>query len=233
MVDHAALVHAVGDYAQALLTRYDIGSMLYRLTDHVTAVLGADGAGVSLGLEDRDLAFVAATDGDVATIEEQQIATGQGPCHEAYRTGELIVVNDLEHDTRWPAYRPAAVKAGAMAVLGVPMPIGPSRIGALDVYRWTIHDWDDAEIEVARALANMASGYVLNAGALERSNVLTTQLQRALDSRIIIEQAKGILAERHNITPAEAFQLLRSHARNTQIRAHDLAEKVVDRTATL
>lgn len=233
MVDHAALVRAVADYAQALLTQYDIGSVLYRLTDHVTAVLGADGAGVSLAQGEGDLAFLAATDGDVAAIEEQQVVTRQGPCHEAYRTGEVVMVTDLQGDERWPAYRPAAVEAGARAVLGVPMPVGHNRIGALNVYRHTPHDWDDAEIEVARALADMASGYVLNAGALERADVLNTQLQRALDSRIIIEQAKGILSERHDISPAEAFQRLRGHARRTQARVHDVATQIVDGTVTL
>lgn len=234
MIDHAALVHAVGDYAQALLTNFDIGSVLYRLTDHVTAVLGADGAGVSLTHDDRDqLAFVAATDGDVVAIEEQQIASQQGPCHEAFRTGELVVVTDLEHDERWPDYRPAAVKAGARAVLGVPMPVEARRIGALNVYRHTPHDWDDAEIEVAQALANMATGYVLTAGALERSSTLAAQLQHALDSRIIVEQAKGMLAERHQIPLAEAFHRLRGHARSQQLRVHGLAQDIVDGTVTL
>lgn len=228
MVDHAALVHAVGDYARALLTNYDVGSVLYRLTDHVTAVLGADGSGVTLADDDRNLAYVAATDGHVAGIEEQQIASRQGPCHEAFQTGELVAVADLEHEDRWPDYRRAAIAAGARAVLGVPMPIGERRIGALNVYRRAQHDWDDEEIEVAQALANMASGYVLSAGALERSGILTTQLQRALDSRVIVEQAKGILAERHDISPNEAFQRLRSHARRNQLRIRELAQDIVD-----
>lgn len=233
MVDHEALVQAVGDYAQALLTDYDIGTVLYQLTDHVTAVLGADGAGVSLGDDGASLAFVAATDGDVAELEAAQIVQAEGPCHQAYRTGELVVVADLERDDRWPAYCAAAARHGARAVLGVPMPVGDRRIGALNVYRAAAHDWVDAEVEVARALANMASGYVLNAGRLEDARVLGRQLQHALDSRVIVEQAKGILAERNGISPAEAFHRLRVRARSTNTRVHDLARQVVDGDRTV
>lgn len=230
MVHHAAFVQAVGDYAQALLTDYDIGTVLYRLTDHVTAVLGVHGAGVSLADASPELTFVAATDGTVAAIEEEQIARHEGPCHEAYGTGGLVAVADLEHDDRWPSYRPVAVQLGIHAVLGVPMPIGERRIGALNVYARERHDWSDEEIQIARALADMASGYVLNAGRLERARTLSQQLQHALGSRIDIEQAKGILAERHRITPADAFNRLRSHARSTNTRVHDLARRIVTET---
>lgn len=233
MVDHAALVHALGDYAQALLTNFDIGSMLYRLTDHVTAVLGADGAGVCGPTTTATSPFVAATDGNVVDIEEQQIATRQGPCHQG-----------LPHRRARRGDRPRE----RPALAGLPPRRGRGRCahraGSPDAGRGTphrsaqrlppgCHDWDDAETAVAQALANMASGYVLNAGALERLNTLATQLQHALDSRIVVEQAKGILAERHQIPPAAAFHRLRSHARHHQLRVHDLAQDIIDGTATL
>ena len=233
MVDHAAFVQAVGDYAHALLTDYDIGTVLYRLTDHVVTVLGVDGAGVSLAEQGPDLAFVAATDGNVAAIEQEQITHRQGPCHDAYRTGDLVVVPDLEHEERWTAYRTAALEHGARAVLAVPMPVAERRLGALNIYRRTSHDWDDAEMEVARVLADMASGYVFNAGRLDQARTLSQQLQHALDSRVIIEQAKGILAERNQSSPAEAFERLRKHARSTHTRVHDVAQQIVDGTPTV
>ena len=233
MVNHAALVQAVADYAQALLTDFDIGTVLYRLTDHVTAVLGADGAGVSLADDSPNLAFVAATDGTVAAVEQEQIAQGEGPCHEAYRTGELVVVADLEQEHRWPAYASAAIEHGARSVLAVPMPVTERRIGALNVYRHAPHDWHDDEMEVARALADMASGYVLNAGRLDEARTLGQQLQHALGSRIIVEQAKGILAERNQISTAEAFERLRKHARSTNTRVHDLSRQIVDDTPSV
>ncbi len=125
-----ALVQAVGDYARALLTDYDIGTVLYRLTDHVTNVLGTDGAGVSLADDGPHLAFVAATDGNVAAVEEAQEAQREGPCHEAYRSGDPVAVVDLEQEERWPAYRQTALQVGVRAVLGVPMPVAERRIGA-------------------------------------------------------------------------------------------------------
>lgn len=233
VVNHDALVRAFADYAHALRSHYDVGTVLYRLTDHVVDVLQADGAGVSLARDEHHLAFVAATDGHVAAIEEQQIATGTGPCHDAFRTGEVVAVTDLATEDRWPEYTQAARNAGAAAVLGVPMPVDQRRIGAVNIYKHTAHDWAEHEITVAAVLADMATGYILNAGELEEARTLAQQLQHALDSRIIIEQAKGILAERNQITPAEAFQRLRKYARHTQTRLHDVAAQVVDGTPTL
>lgn len=233
VVNHAALVRAFGDYARALRSHYDVGTVLYQLTDHVVDVLGADGAGVSLARDDHHLAFVAASDGHVAAIEEQQLVTGTGPCHDAFQTGEVVAVADLATEDRWPEYTAAARDAGAAAVLGVPMPAEEGHIGAVNIYRHTAHDWDEHEMAVAAVLADMATGYILNAGELEEARTLAQQLQHALDTRIIIEQAKGILAERNQITPSEAFERLRKYSRHTQSRVHDVAAQVIDGTPTL
>ena len=230
MVDHAALLDAFGDFADALLTDFDIGAVLYRLVDHVTTVLGADGAGVSLADDATTLSFVAATDGDVAEIEERQIVQSEGPCHTAYRTGELVAVTDLEHDDRWPDYRSTALRLGVRAVLGVPMPVADRRIGALNIYWQQPHHWDETEMQVARTLGDMATGYVVNAGRLDEARTLSDQLQRALDSRIVIEQAKGVLAGRNQISTADAFERLRADARSTNTRVHELARQIVEGT---
>ena len=149
---------------------------------------------------------------------------------EAFRTGALVVVPDLATSCTWPGYRDAAMGLGARAVAGVPMPVGHARIGALNLYWQEPYDPPKEELEVAQLLADMASGYILNVTARERAETLAARLQHALDSRIVIEQAKGMLVERHGLRPAEAFQRIRIEARSANRRVHDVAREIVART---
>ncbi len=227
MVDRTALLAAFDEYATALLRpSYDIGNVLYRLTDQVVAVLGIDGAGVSISRHEV-LSFLTATDVDVAVIEEFQATTGHGPCQEAFRTGRQVRIDDLTQDDPREGFREAALARGFGAVAALPMPVHDNRIGALELYCREPHAWTDAELSVAQLLANMASGYVLNNIELSETRTLAEQLQRALDSRIIVEQAKGVLGGRHGMSPNEAFSLLRDHARDTSSPLHEVCTSVV------
>jgi GAF domain-containing protein len=229
LVDHVALTRVLRAYASTLLDDYEIGTVLFRLTDEVVAVLGADGAGVSLTHNGHDLSFVTATDADITAIEEEQVSTGQGPCHEAFRQGRATAVEDLARtDPRWPDFRRGALSLGARAILGLPMPAHGRRIGALDIYRRDPHRWTEEEIQVGQLLADTAAGYVLNAIRLSNTRTLADQLQHALDSRVVIEQAKGVLSERHKLDPDEAFRRLRAHARSSRIRIQQVGRAVVN-----
>jgi AmiR/NasT family two-component response regulator len=108
------------------------------------------------------------------------------------------------------------------------MPLGEQRIGALNLYRRNAQEWPADELDDAQLLADMATGYVLNTRVLHEREKLAAQLQHALDSRVIIEQAKGVIAERHRIDTPAAFELLRRHARNQQQKVHDVASAIVD-----
>ena len=227
MIDQRSLLDVFREFATRLLGPYEIGPVLYELTDQVVAVLGVDGAAVSLADSDGVLRFVTATDADVAAIEEEQVAHDQGPCQEAFRTGQPVVVADLAACRAWPDYRQTAMGRGARAVAGVPMPVGDQRIGALNLYWQAPYEPPEEELGVAQLLADMATGYILNATARERAETLATQLQHALDSRIVIEQAKGMLVERHGLRPADAFQRIRMQARSANRRVHDVATDIV------
>ena len=228
MTDQSALLRAFADYARTLLRNYDIGEVLYRLTDQVVEILGVDGAGVFIADTGDILQFLTATDDRVAHVEEAQIDIGEGPCHDAYRSGDRVTSADLTSDDRWPRYRPAALGRGFRAVAGIPMVAEDQRIGALNLYHRTPREWPADHLEVAHVLADMTTGYVVNARTLSAQRELTTQLQHALDSRIVIEQAKGILAERHTTDPSSAFQMLRLHARSRNLKLHEIARRVVD-----
>lgn len=108
------------------------------------------------------------------------------------------------------------------------MPAASRRIGALNLYRDQPHDWTTEQLEVGQLLANMASGYVINRTEMDDTRNLVEQLQYALDSRVVIEQAKGIVAAQRDITPNAAFDLLRDRARSTSTRLHDVCQQVID-----
>jgi GAF domain-containing protein len=232
MADLSALLRIFGEYARTIAGPYDMGDVLCRLTGQVTELTCADGAGVSIA-DDGRLRFVTASDESVATIEEQQARLPDGPCHEACRSRECVVSADLASDDRWPQHRHLALAQGVTAVAGVPLRASDRCLGALNLYRRGRLGWAAEELEVAQVLADMATGYVLNAGTLSAQRDLAAQLQRALDSRVLIEQAKGILAERHGTDTATAFDRLRSHARSTNAKIHDAAAAVVDGTLRL
>jgi GAF domain-containing protein len=226
VIDHLELIRAVRDFVRALPQSYDVGPMLYRLADQAVEVLGVDGAGVSLE-QDGMLVFVAATDADVRAVEERQLETGAGPCHDAFHAGKPVSVTDLTLEDRWEAYRRTAAERGIRAVVGMPMGTDDRVIGAFNAYRREPHDWAADELDLLELFAEMASGYIFNAAELHRIRNRSDDLQRALDSRVIIEQAVGVLAERHRLEPSDAFQRLRAHARGTNSRLHDLAHQVV------
>ena len=232
MINETALRHAFADHAEAMLQRYDIGHVLYRLTDQVVDVLEVDGAGISLREDPDQLRFVTATDERASRVENAQIA-GDGPGYEAFRSGAIVAVDDLEARGDWPVFREAAGGHGFRSVAGIPMPVAEERIGALNLYRSEPRPWEQEELDVAQLLANAASGYILNWRSLHEQRSLASQLQQALDSRVVIEQAKGVLVERHGIDPDAAFAQLRKHARSNSLRLHDVAGQVVSRELQL
>ena len=228
MIDDTALRYAVRDYARRIASNYGLGDGLYSVTDQSLQVLGCDGAGVSVGDPDGRLRFVTATEQAVVRIEEEQAIAQEGPCFEAYETGELVVTPDLAEEPRWERYRRTALDAGFRAVAGVPMLVEDVRIGAVNLYHAHPHQWAQEELEVAQVLADMASGYIANHRTLAESRRLADQLQKALDSRIVIEQAKGVIAARHHLHIDEAFQHLRAQARSASRKLHDVARETVE-----
>jgi GAF domain-containing protein len=233
MTDQQALIRAFADYARTISGRYDISDVLYRLTDQVQEVLDIDGAGVSLGNADGGLRFVTATDERISHVEERQVTAGQGPCHDAFVSGDRVTSADLAAEKRWPAYTSEALSHDCRAVAGIPMLAGGQRLGALNLYVRRPREWPADELDIAQVLADMATGYIINARTLSETEQVSAQLQHALDSRIVIEQAKGILAERHRIDPATAFDRLRRYSRSHNRKVHDVARAIVEGTLRL
>lgn len=230
-VDGRALRRVVSTYAHALVTGdYDVGQVLFDLADQCLEVLHVDGAGVSLANPDDGLEFLAATDARAHRVEEAQLEHQDGPCLTAFRTGKVVTVDDLDLDDRWPDYAATASALGYRSVLTVPMPVREDTIGALDLYRDDPGPWSEELIETATALSNLATGYVAMSQALDDATELNAQLQRALEVRVVVEQAKGILSERDGRPPGEAYERIRGHARDQQMTVRAVATAVVDGT---
>ena len=232
MADQTALLRAFADFAHTIAGPYEIGDVLDRLTDHATAVLDIDGAGVSLS-DAGELKFVSATDDRTVAIEERQAEFGDGPCHDAYRSSDVMTSADLSAEDRWLRYTPFVIEQGFPSVAGIPMMAADTCIGALNLYRHAPGEWPADELEIARVLADMASGYIVNARTLSAHEQLATQLQYALNSRVIIEQAKGVLAAQTETTTEEAFNVMRQYARRNGRKLHDVAHDIVERTLTI
>ncbi|HVM13664.1 MAG TPA: GAF and ANTAR domain-containing protein [Egibacteraceae bacterium] len=227
MPDHARLHAALTEFVHTVVRDYDIGHTLDLLTDHVTQVVGVAGAGVSLADEDGHLQFVTATDETTSRVEQLQNRVRQGPCHDAHQRGEPVWSADLNAEGRWEKFVPGALEAGLMSVAGIPMTVGHHRIGALNLYHREPRGWED-DVAACQLLADMATGYILHAKRLQESQALTEQLQHALDSRVVIEQAKGMIAARQHLDLDDAFGLLRGYARRNNRKLHDAARDVID-----
>lgn len=228
MPDEERLRQVLLHFAQTLVTDYRIDEMLDNLCSDVVDVLDVGGAGVMLEGDDGQLHFVAASDDRVREIESLQIELDEGPCVHAYRTGERVVVADLERSARFPVFAPRAVKAGLIGVYSFPMRQDDETVGALNLYRSSVQEFTDVDSDAGQLLADLATTYILNARTHDESVRLAEQLQHALDSRVLIEQAKGVLAERHQIPVRAAFERLRRYARHGGRKLHDVARGVVD-----
>jgi GAF domain-containing protein len=228
--DPHKLLESLERFATTLTAGYGVGDVLHDLTAEITDVLDLTGAGVTL-VHDGKQRFVTAAVEAIARLERVQEDHQLGPCVDAVTTAQPMTVSDLEdQDTsrRWPDYSNAAKTAGIRAVAGIPMLAEGSAIGAVNLYVKEPRSWPAEDLQVASVFANIATGYLVHASAARQHQRTAEQLQQALTTRLIIEQAKGVLATQHQINTDEAFLLLRKHARDHHTRIHDVARAVVD-----
>ena len=227
MAGNETLLAALTEFAETLTTHYDVADVLDELTSRAATVLDATGAGVSLGDAKGELAFATASSEMVSRIERVQEQSQLGPCWAAYRTQTLVLITDVAEREDWPEYRAVCLEEDIRSVAGIPMVWDGRSFGALNVYREGPRFWTETEIAAAGILANMATSYVAHASQLDEAKRLNEQLQEALDSRVVIEQAKGLLAGERGVTLNEAFESLRRHARSHHASLRAVAEAVV------
>lgn len=215
--------------ADTMVDDYDVADLLDQLVNACVQVLGVTAAGLLLDDQKGNLALVASSSQETRLLELFVLQNNEGPCLDCVRTGTAVTSGDLDEDRdRWPLFVPAAHRAGFSSVTAVPMRLREQTIGGLNLFMDVPQAVPPENRRLAQALADVATIGILQQRSLHRSHALSEQLQTALTSRIVIEQAKGILAAHHQITVDQAFVLLRKHAndRNATLRA--VSEAVVN-----
>lgn len=215
--------------ANTMAADYDELELLRDLVDSCVRILDADAAGIALARDDT-LGLVIATNEDMKTVELFQFEQQEGPCLTAFLSGETVHSADLETDghERWPRWTPKALALGFRSADAFPMRLHGEMIGALNVYTVRQRTLTDRDSRLGLAFADMATIGLVHQRASDQGEIVRQQLQHALDSRVIIEQAKGILSGREGVTPQEAFDRLRRHARANNQKIAETSRAVVE-----
>jgi GAF domain-containing protein len=233
MAREANLVRTFVELTDTLVEDFDVVDLLTILAHRCVEVLDVAAAGLMLVSSGGELRVVASSSDAMRMLELFEIQAEEGPCMDCYRTGMPVVHEHLTAtDPRWPNFGPRAVTAGFASVQALPMRLRGQTIGALNLFRSTDGSLDESDLVAAQALADVATIAILQNRAMAEARAINDQLNLALTSRVVIEQAKGMLAERAGLDMEQSFNRLRSHARSHNVRLADVARGVIDGSLT-
>jgi GAF domain-containing protein len=220
--------------ADTLVADYDVVDLLQTLVDTCQDVLDTSAAGILLSNPTGELEVIVSTSEASRLVETLQLSAEAGPCIECYRTGRVVSVADIAHAPEgWHDFKTGALLQGFRSVHAVPMRLRDNTIGTLNLLRDSTGDLDAADLVAAQALADVATIGILQERSVRESAVLAEQLQTALDRRVVIEQAKGVVAHTNLVAMDDAFELIRSYARAHQLPVSTVAARLVDMTLRL
>lgn len=225
------LFESFATLADTLVGGYDVVGLLQLLVETCQEALDVAEAGLLLADRAADLELVASTSESASLVETIQLAAEQGPCIRSFRTGEPVAVPDLEADTTsgWDEFRRSALDQGFRSVYAIPLRLRREVIGTLNLFTTVVDGLSERDGRAAQALADVATIGILHERTFRANDLVREQLQSALDSRVVIEQAKGLLSHTHEIPPEQAFERLRRYARNHQMPLAELARQVMQR----
>jgi GAF domain-containing protein len=231
MLRHALMNRTMVQLADTLVDDFDVVDLLTLLADRCVEVLGVSAAGLMLVAPEGDLRVVASSSEAMRLLEVFELQSQEGPCLDCYHSGEAVVNGDLAAAGElWPRFAPVAVDAGFLSAHAFPMRLRGDTIGALNVFRSEVGTMEPALALAAQALADVATIAILQHSAMLEAQTVNEQLNHALNRRVVIEQAKGMLAERAGLDMPGAFARLRHHARNHNLLLADVAQHVIDGT---
>jgi GAF domain-containing protein len=219
------------DLAETLVDEFDVVDLLTLLADRCVAVFDVAAAGVMLVSPAGELRVVASSSDKMHVLELFEEQSEEGPCPDCYRTGMPVINESLSAKMdRWPHFAPQAIAAGFASVSAVPMHLRDSTIGALNLFRSAEGALRDDDVHTAQAFADVATIAILQQGGMSDTRAIQENVQRVLSDRALIEQAKGVLSERHSIEMHDAFNQLRAQAHENQRSLVETAQKVIDGT---
>jgi GAF domain-containing protein len=228
MSRESALVHTFVGLADTLVADFDVVELLSRLTDSCVDVLNVDAAGLMLISPQGDLRVMASSSEAMRILELFEIQAEEGPCLDCYRTGEPVLNQHLsDTQLRWPTFTNEALEAGFHSVHALPMRLRGTIIGALNLFHKTPGEMAEDDVAAAQAFADVATIAILQHRAAIEARVIKDQLNFALNSRILIEQAKGMIAERENLDMDTSFSRLRTYARESNRRLIEVAQEII------
>jgi GAF domain-containing protein len=231
MPDQTLLIRTLVGLADNLVDDFDVVDLLSLLSDRCVQALDVTASGVMLAAPSGALQVVASSSDAMRTLELFQLQADEGPCVDAYRTGEPVVNLDLAAvGGRWPRFAARATAAGFRSVHSLPMRLRGRTLGALNLLRSEEGPLTDADLAAAQALADIATIAIVQHQVVIDAQTLNNQLSAALNSRVVIEQAKGKISEATDTNMDQAFQRLRNHARNHNLRLSDLADRIAQGT---
>lgn len=228
MIPQAQLLSFFVEVTDTLVDDFDLIEFLHTLTTKAAIVSGAASVGLVLTDNQDRVRYMASSNEDGKMLELLQIQNNDGPCLDAIVSGLPVMNADLgEAGERWPMFAPAARALGFQSVHACPMKVRTQTIGALNIFGTDKTRFDPDDVRAVQALADVATIAIIHERLRQEAELITAQLQYALNSRIIIEQAKGALARAQGISTSQAFELIRNMARSTGRRLHDVADAIV------
>lgn len=220
--------------ADTLVADYDVVDLLHWLVEECTRILDTQAGGLMLVDAARVLQLIASTSEEAELVEILQIAAGEGPCLECFRTGRPVTVGDISASAAsWPEFAAGALDHGFRSVHATPLRLRGEVIGTMNLFSVHVGELAPADVSVAQALADVATIGSLQERTIRSANNVAEQLQFALDSRILIEQAKGVLAASSKLSMNAAFNAMRTHARAQNRTLRGVAEDVIARSINL
>jgi GAF domain-containing protein len=226
-VSAVGVERALAQLADLRTSPTGVEAAFQRIVESADALFQVDGTALMLVDRDQVLRNLAVSHLRAALLEELQAEHGEGPCVDAYDDKGTVRADDLRRERRWPGFAPVAARRGLVAVLASPIPYSTEAVGVVAVYASDPHPWSEAEEEAIVAFTDLAAMMILNAMEASERGRVAVELQVALDSRIAIEQAKGVLVGRHGISPRQAFERLRGLARDQRRPLTEVAKEVV------
>ena len=231
MTDQRLLVETLVALADTLVDDYDVIEFMQTLAERSVELLDVSAAGIMLADRDGRLHHAACSSEQMRLVELLELQLEEGPCFDAFRDQSAVRSDAAEDVTaRWPRFAPYARDGGFVAVSAVPLRLRGQAVGALNLFSTDAGALDDHDLILVQAMADIATIGILQERLSHDQSILTSQLETALESRVVIEQAKGIVAERNHIDVDEAFLQIRRFARDTNRRLSDTAGRIVDGT---
>jgi transcriptional regulator with GAF, ATPase, and Fis domain len=229
MTRQTRLAEVFVELADTLVEQFDVIEFLQMLTERSVELLEADAAGLMLADERGSLQLMASTAEKMRVLELFELQIQEGPCYDCWRTGQPVSNVALAAALdRWPSFTAAALEAGYGSTHALPMRLRGHVIGALNLFNAAEQPLGADDLALGQAMADVATIGLLHERTLQEQTTLSEQLQTALQSRVLIEQAKGVLSARAGLSIGEAFVRMRSHARRNGVGLTDVAQAVVD-----